>query len=203
MCHGRLPIHNLTPSPCWPLPRSFHGIQPSKNTRERRAQKAAEEIAKKRAASEAGSSAPAGSLQQMKQVQKQAATPYVVLSGTIKPGQSRDAASGARVGAHTLPMKAPAVALAAALRRAAPRPALPCPAALRPPAFSLSMRMRLAPSPAAGYATVDRAEALTAPTPVLGKLGGGTTPLVGNAKVGAGCRGGPGVAAAAARDGRL
>lgn len=28
------------------------------------------------------------------QVQKQAAAPYVVLSGTIKPGQSRDAKSG-------------------------------------------------------------------------------------------------------------
>jgi hypothetical protein len=28
------------------------------------------------------------------QAQKQAATPYVVLSGTVKPGQSRDAVSG-------------------------------------------------------------------------------------------------------------
>lgn len=43
------------------------------------------------------------------------------------------------------------------------------------------------PCPSAGYATVDKAEALTAPTPVLGKLGGGQTPLMGNAKVGAGC----------------
>ncbi|PRW60335.1 SART-1 family DOT2 [Chlorella sorokiniana] len=105
----------------------FHGIQPSKNTRERRAKKAAEEVAKKRAASELGATAEKSSLQQMKEVQKQAAAPYVVLSGTIKPGQSRDAKSG--------------------------------------------------------YATVDKAEALTAPTPVLGKLGGGQTPLVGNAKV--------------------
>jgi hypothetical protein len=62
------------------------------------------------------------------QIQKQAATPYVVLSGTIKPGQSRDAASG--------------------------------------------------------FATVDRMEeGPGAPTPVLGRLGGGQTPLVGNAKV--------------------
>ncbi|KAI7842246.1 hypothetical protein COHA_003887, partial [Chlorella ohadii] len=105
----------------------FHGIQPSKNTRERRAKKAAEEVAKKRAASELGATSEKSSLQQMKEVQKQAAAPYVVLSGTIKPGQSRDAKSG--------------------------------------------------------YATVDKAEALTAPTPVLGKLGGGQTPLVGNAKV--------------------
>ncbi|KAL4437375.1 hypothetical protein ABPG75_004514 [Micractinium tetrahymenae] len=104
----------------------FHGIQPSKNTRERRAKKAAEEIAKKRLASEEGATSNAASLTQMKQVQKQAATPYVVLSGTIKPGQSRDAASG--------------------------------------------------------YATVDRAEQLAAPTPVLGRLPG-NEPLTGNAKV--------------------
>ncbi|KAL4429830.1 hypothetical protein ABPG77_010947 [Micractinium sp. CCAP 211/92] len=104
----------------------FHGIQPSKNTRERRAKKAAEEIAKKRLASEEGATSNAASLAQMKQVQKQAATPYVVLSGTIKPGQSRDAVSG--------------------------------------------------------YATVDRAEQLTAPTPVLGRLPG-NEPLTGNAKV--------------------
>jgi len=37
----------------------------------------------------------------------------------------------------------------------------------------------------AGYATVDRAEQLTAPTPTLGKLSGGQTPLLGNAKVSA------------------
>lgn len=133
------------------------------------------------------------------QVQKQAATPYVVLSGTIKPGQSRDAASGAR---H----RAPPV-LACWLRLAPPAP---CPACL-PAQFACiciflpSSRLPLVtpwppplPNPplCAGYATVDRAESLTAPTPILGKLGGGTTPLVGNAKVG-GCRagrrrGGPG-----------
>jgi len=50
------------------LPCSFHGIQPSKNTREKRAKKAAEEIAKKRVASEVGVTSNAGSLEQMKQV---------------------------------------------------------------------------------------------------------------------------------------
>lgn len=63
--HGMLcyaaPRHAL------PLPRSFHGIQPSKNTRERRAKKAAEEIAKKRLASEEGATSNAASLAQMKQ----------------------------------------------------------------------------------------------------------------------------------------
>ncbi|KAI3429836.1 hypothetical protein D9Q98_010149 [Chlorella vulgaris] len=105
----------------------FHGIQPSKNSREKRAKKAAEEVAKKKLASDVGATSGSASLAHMKQVQKQAATPYVVLSGTIKPGQSRDATSG--------------------------------------------------------YATVDRAEQLTAAPPVLSKLPGGNTPLLGNAKV--------------------
>ncbi|KAL4855087.1 SART-1 family protein DOT2 [Chlorella vulgaris] len=104
----------------------FHGIQPSKNSREKRQKKAAEEVAKKKLASDVGATSGSASLAHMKQVQKQAATPYVVLSGTIKPGQSRDATSG--------------------------------------------------------YATVDRAEQLTAAPPVLSKLPGGNTPLLGNAK---------------------
>lgn len=63
----------------------------------------------------------------------------------------------------------------------------------------------------AGYATVDRAEQLVAPTPVLGKLPG-QEPLVGNAKVrlegvarkggggegGAACSPGPGARVCAA-----
>ena len=53
-------------------------------------------------------------------------------------------------------------------------------------AFSPTLLLPTAPALPSGYATVDKAEALTAPTPVLGKLGGGQTPLVGNAKVGAG-----------------
>lgn len=44
------------------------------------------------------------------------------------------------------------------------------------------MADRARPSPA-GYATVDRAEQLTAPTPLLGRLPG-NEPLTGNAKVG-------------------
>lgn len=61
-CSRRLNNH-ISLSPC-----SFHGIQPSKNTRERRAKKAAEEVAKKRMASETGATAEKSSLQQMKEV---------------------------------------------------------------------------------------------------------------------------------------
>ncbi|GAB4814564.1 hypothetical protein N2152v2_001610 [Parachlorella kessleri] len=123
--HGRI----LTPKEAFrQLCHRFHGIQPSKNTQEKRMRQVAQELAQKKVASGAGE---AETVEHMKQVQKQAATPYVVLSGTVKPGQSRDATSG--------------------------------------------------------YATVERMEeagvATVAPTPVLSMLGGGQTPLVGNAKV--------------------
>ncbi len=313
-------IHKAQPFFCTSPNRSFHGIQPSKNTRERRAKKAAEEVAKKRAASELGATSEKSSLQQMKevgaalccpgtfqspfqpagrlpeksslqqmkevvaaqhtvlnslcwygllecwgqglvelaaqrqpgyalllsssqhttpasihnaalfchlylQVQKQAAAPYVVLSGTIKPGQSRDAKSGGwwvLLAGCLWAQSCVAVASTACLRAVASvarfyscckccvpssasrqqlrrialrhqtvlvnrRPAVPlhsesCAAC----AFSLTRPSPTAPALPAGYATVDKAEALTAPTPVLGKLGGGQTPLVGIAKVGAG-----------------
>lgn len=55
--------------------RRFHGIQPSKNTRERRAKKAAEEIAKKRLASEEGATSNVASLAQMKQASRAAQAP--------------------------------------------------------------------------------------------------------------------------------
>ena len=80
------PLTLLTPRCC-----SFHGIQPSKTTREKRARQAEEQLQQKRVATGEGE---AETVAHMKTVQQKAATPYVVLSGTIKPGQSRDAASG-------------------------------------------------------------------------------------------------------------
>lgn len=66
--HGAPTTHlNLPPALPSPL-RRFHGIQPSKNTREKRAKKAAEEVAKKRASSELGATSEKSSLQQMKEV---------------------------------------------------------------------------------------------------------------------------------------
>lgn len=113
----------------------------------------------------------------MKAVQRESAAPYVVLSGTIKPGQSRDAASGACSPAR----------LAVAAGRLLVREGMHAPNLIPPLQASSPL---ISPSPQttsscpAGYATVDRAEALTAPTPVLGSLlGGGTTPLTGTAKV--------------------
>eukprot|EP00887_Chlorella_sp_A99_P003910 scaffold11.g3910.t1 len=86
--YGRI----LTPKEAWrQLCHRFHGIAPSKNTQEKRARQAVQQLAQKRTATGAGEAETAA---QMKVVQQKAATPYVVLSGTIKPGQSRDAASG-------------------------------------------------------------------------------------------------------------
>ena len=102
------------------LCHDFHGIKPSKNTTEKRAKQVQRELSQRKAAAGVTSSTAAG----LKAVQEAAAVPYMVLSGTVRPGQSRDALSG--------------------------------------------------------YATVDREGNGGRSVP---KLGGGQTPLTGNAKV--------------------
>ncbi|RMZ56497.1 hypothetical protein APUTEX25_001344, partial [Auxenochlorella protothecoides] len=61
------------------------------NSKEKKRRKVEEEMARKRAASGAVES---GALEQMKQVQRREAQPYVVISGTVRPGQSRDVVAG-------------------------------------------------------------------------------------------------------------
>lgn len=81
----------LTPKEAFrQLCHEFHGIKPSKNTNEKRAKQVAREMAQRKAATGPVSGTVAG----LKAVQEAAATPYVVLSGTVRPGQSRDATSG-------------------------------------------------------------------------------------------------------------
>lgn len=67
---------------------SFHGIQPSQNTKEKRIKQINKELSQKRAAT---TSANGGVVTGLKALQEKAATPYMVLSGTVKPGQTRDA----------------------------------------------------------------------------------------------------------------
>lgn len=67
----------------------FHGIRPSKNTLEKRKRQVEKEMAKRNVASGA---TEAKSIEAVKTAQKAAATPYIVMSGTIQPGQRRDAA---------------------------------------------------------------------------------------------------------------
>lgn len=79
----------LTPKEAFrQLSHSFHGIQPSQNTKEKRMKQIAKELAQKRAAT---GSTDGGVVTGLKAVQAKAATPYMVLSGTVKPGQTRDA----------------------------------------------------------------------------------------------------------------
>ena len=85
--YGRI----LTPKEAFrQLCHDFHGIKPSRNSKEKRAKQIAKELAQRKAATgDAG-----GTLDGLKAVQTAAATPYMVLSGTVRPGQSRDATSG-------------------------------------------------------------------------------------------------------------
>lgn len=83
--YGRI----LTPKEAFRnLCHSFHGIQPSQNTKEKRMRQAAKEIAQKRAATGTRES---GIVSNLQAVQAKSATPFMVLSGTVKPGQTRDA----------------------------------------------------------------------------------------------------------------
>jgi U4/U6.U5 tri-snRNP-associated protein 1 len=82
----------LTPKEAFrQLCHRFHGIQPSKNTREKRAKQVAKEMDQRRAAT--GDAEPE-LLVGARVMQQQTATPYIVLSGTVRPGQIRDGASG-------------------------------------------------------------------------------------------------------------
>jgi U4/U6.U5 tri-snRNP-associated protein 1 len=86
--HGRI----LTPKEAFrQLCHQFHGVKPSKNTQEKRAKQVRKELAQKMVATGAKE---ADMVEGLKAVQAVAAAPYVALSGTIRPGQSRDAVSG-------------------------------------------------------------------------------------------------------------
>lgn len=65
----------------------FHGKPPSKNKMEKALRKDAEAIAAKRSAT---SEKDTHSLAQQKAESKRSATPYMVLTGKVKPGQTAD-----------------------------------------------------------------------------------------------------------------
>ncbi|BDA45958.1 probable U4/U6.U5 tri-snRNP-associated protein 1 at N-terminal half [Coccomyxa sp. Obi] len=71
----------------------FHGIFPSKNKQDKRFKKIAEEREKMKRALGAGDGED-NTVARMHAVQEQTATPYLVLSGKVKPGQSSDPTSG-------------------------------------------------------------------------------------------------------------
>ena len=67
---------------CW----QFHGIMPSKNTKEKRIKKYQEDQKLKKMGQE---DTPLHVMEKMKMAQDIANTPYLVLSGDVKPGQTR------------------------------------------------------------------------------------------------------------------
>ncbi|KAK9862047.1 hypothetical protein WJX84_001233 [Apatococcus fuscideae] len=75
----------------------FHGKPPSKNKMEKAQKKDAEAIAAKRSAT---SEQDTASLAQQKQESKRSATPYIVLDGKVKPGQSTDPKSSYATADH-------------------------------------------------------------------------------------------------------
>lgn len=79
----------LTP-PLPPLPRSFHGIQPSKNKQDKRLRKRAEEVALQKAAT----SEAVAERNRLAEVQKQEGSAYVVLSGKAQQGPGAGARPG-------------------------------------------------------------------------------------------------------------
>ncbi|DBA93483.1 TPA: hypothetical protein ACH3X3_013582 [Trebouxia sp. C0006] len=69
----------------------FHGIEPSKKSKEKAQRKQRDEMAAKKLAT---SEQPTGSFNHLKNAQAKSNTPYVVLTGNIRPGQSSDPKSG-------------------------------------------------------------------------------------------------------------
>jgi U4/U6.U5 tri-snRNP-associated protein 1 len=82
----------MTPKEAWrELNHHFHGMYPSKNKKEKEFKQFMEE--KKLKQMNSGDT-PAGSVQKMREVQAKTASPYIVLSGSVKPGQTSDFRSG-------------------------------------------------------------------------------------------------------------
>ena len=69
---------------CSGSPLRFHGIPPSKNKQDKRARKLAEEVSKKRSNA---AEVPEGenTIERVAALQQQAAAPYLVLSGKVRP----------------------------------------------------------------------------------------------------------------------
>jgi U4/U6.U5 tri-snRNP-associated protein 1 len=68
----------------------FHGIEPGKAKKEKRLKAYQEEVKAKKMAE---GDTPLASMEKMKQVQKMQASPFVVLSGTVRAGQTSDPTS--------------------------------------------------------------------------------------------------------------
>lgn len=73
------------------LSHAFHGKEPGKMKKEKRIKQAQEELKMKKMKN---SDTPSLSVERMREAQSRLQTPYLVLSGTVKPGQISDPSSG-------------------------------------------------------------------------------------------------------------
>ena len=84
------------------LCHKFHGIEPSKNKKEKRLKQYQEEMKQKKLAEKLAEEGAVGSMESMKRVQQVSHSPFLMLDGKLRAGQSSNAEGvrGARRGAR-------------------------------------------------------------------------------------------------------
>ena len=78
------------------LCHKFHGIEPSKNKKEKRLKQYQEEMKQKKLAEKLAEEGAVGSMESMKRVQQVSHSPFLMLDGKLRAGQSSNAEGGSR-----------------------------------------------------------------------------------------------------------
>ena len=73
------------------LCHKFHGIEPSKNKKEKRLKQYQEEMKVKKMAEKLANEGAVGSMESMKRIQQVSNSPFLMLDGKVRPGQSSNA----------------------------------------------------------------------------------------------------------------
>jgi U4/U6.U5 tri-snRNP-associated protein 1 len=76
------------------LCHKFHGIEPSKNKKEKRLKQYQEEMKQKKLAEKLAEEGAVGSMESMKRVQQVSHSPFLMLDGKLRAGQSSHAEGG-------------------------------------------------------------------------------------------------------------
>ena len=76
------------------LCHKFHGIEPSKNKKEKRLKQYQEEMKQKKLAEKLAEEGAVGSMESMKRVQQVSHSPFLMLDGKLRAGQSSNAEGG-------------------------------------------------------------------------------------------------------------
>ena len=76
------------------LCHKFHGIEPSKNKKDKRLRQYQEEMKQKKLAEKLAEEGAVGSMESMKRVQQVSHSPFLMLDGKLRAGQSSHAEGG-------------------------------------------------------------------------------------------------------------